>query len=128
MMKKIYLLPLALLSALILITWGCEKDKDEDYCKKFVLTAKISCEDATLCCPTDGGDCYIVNPDGANFYCDARTATPSDTDGCNAAEAAYIAKFCSKDISKTEEEIVKIELRQQFRTLMEEARTCSVCN
>lgn len=128
MMKKIYLLPLALLSALILITWGCEKDEDEDVCVLFVLTAKVSCEDATLCCPTDGGNCYIVNPEGADFYCDIEDATTSDPDGCAAAEAAYIAEFCSKGISKTEEEIVKIELRQQFRMLMEEARTYSVCN
>lgn len=128
MKKKIYLLPFALLSALILILWGCEKDKDEDVCALFVLTAKVSCEDATLCCPTDGGNCYIVNPEGADFYCDIKNATASDPDGCTAAEAAYIAQFCSKDISKTEEATVKKELRQHFNKLMKEARTQSVCN
>ncbi|MDD2277596.1 MAG: hypothetical protein PHD06_03855 [Bacteroidales bacterium] len=128
MKRKIYLLPLALLSTLILITWGCEKEKDEDVCEKFELTAKVQCGPATLCCPTDGGNCYIVNPDGADFYCDIKNATTSDPDGCAAAEAAYIAMFCSKGISNAEQEIVVKELRLHFRKLMDEARTYSVCN
>ena len=127
MKHKINFLTLALLSALILITWGCEKEEEEDVCEIFELTAK-SCGPATFCCPLDGGDCYLVNPDGEDFYCDADAATEDDPDGCAAAEAAYIAAFCSKDISKADAEIVKKEIRAHIRKLMEEARTYSVCN
>lgn len=127
MKTKIYLLPLALLSALLLITWGCEEGKtDEDVCEQFPLVVK-SCGPATLCCPTDGGNCYIVNTEGDNFYCDDKKATNSDPDGCAEAEAAYIAKYCSKSITKAEEALVINELRQHFQNLMEEARTYSVC-
>jgi len=127
MKHKIYLLPLALLSALILITWGCEKEEEEDVCEIFDITAK-SCDPATICCPLDGGNCYIVNPEGEDFYCDADAATETDPEGCDAAYTAYIEQFCPPNISKVDTEVVKKEIRAHIRKLMEEARTYSVCN
>lgn len=128
MNKKIYLIPLLLATILFAITWGCKPEEQEDVCEAFDLVAKVDCDVATICCPIDDGNCYITNPDGGeNFYCDKTKATPSDPDGCSEAEAAYIATFCTKGITKEQEAEVRYELQQHFKQLMTKARHYSVC-
>lgn len=120
MNKKVYLIPLALLFSLAFLTWSCEAEETEDYCESFDLVAKTQCGPATLCCPTDGGNCYLLNPsDGSKIYC--------NKEDCTQAENSYIDKYCSKGLSDSEVQFVKAELQQHFQKLMKEARMYSVC-
>lgn len=129
MKKKLFLIPLFVAATLMTIGWGCDRTKPEDdFCEAFPLVAKVNCDDATVCCPVDGGNCYVVNPNGGNFYCDITKATEQDPDGCDEAIQAYIDEFCSKGMTKEQEAEVKQELRQHFQTLMTKARHYSVCN
>jgi hypothetical protein len=123
MKKKIYLLPLTLLAVLALVTWSCQKDDEEDVCKKF---EPQQCEIANACCPTDGTNCYYEYGD-RKFYCDRTQATNDDPDGCNKAEDDVIAVICPP-AKAADIQLVKAQLRELTRTLMKEARMLSVCN
>lgn len=129
MNKKLILLPLTLLALLLIVNWGCEKEEEDDYCQAFDITAIApQCEIPTVCCPLDGGDCYYVNPDGADYFCDANTATPNDPDGCDGAMNSYIDEQCSTaKMSQADIEKLKVELSKFTHKLMMEVREKSVC-
>ncbi len=129
MKKKIYLLPLAMLSLLFVFTIGCEEDteEEEDLCQMFEGVPE-ECEIPTICCPVDGGDCYYVNPDGGeDYYCDADLDSEENPDGCNGAMDEYINNHCSK-MTKSTETALRADLTKFTKKLMEEARLYSVCN
>lgn len=129
MKKKIFLLPLTLIGLLLVFNWGCEKDEEEDeLCEAFDGLPEY-CEIPTICCPTDGGDCYYVNPDGDNYYCDANLATENDPDGCAQAENAYINDHCdTAKVSYAVKMQMHKDLSQFTKKLMEKAKAQCVCN
>ena len=131
MKKRIFLLPIILLASLVIFNWGCgEEENEEDLCL-FVDISEYypQCESPTICCPTDENqDCYIVNPDGENFMCDADLATEGDEDGCAEAENAYIDAYCiTGKMSASDIEGLKIQLSRQIKQLMIEASRQSLC-
>ncbi len=123
MKRKIYLLPLSLLAVFTVVTLSCQKDDEEDVCKKFEPS---QCEIANACCPTDGGNCYYEYGD-QKYYCDNNLATDLDPDGCDAAEDQVIGVICGTAKS-ADIQLVKAQLRELTRTLMKEARMLSVCH
>lgn len=124
MKRKILLLPLALLGIFALVTWGCEKDdENEEVCEKY---QPEQCEIANACCPTDGGNCYYEYGT-SKFYCDKSKATPSDPDGCDEAETQVINLICNTAKAANMAK-AKIELRALTKRLMAEARQLSVCH
>jgi len=123
MKNKIYLLPLSLLAVFTVVTWSCQKDDDEDVCKKHEIQ---QCEIVNTCCPTDGGNCYYEYGD-QKFYCDATQATPADPEGCNEAEDQVIGVICST-AKGADIQLAKVQLRELTRKLMNEARMLSVCH
>ena len=129
MKKKIFLLPLTLIGLLLVFNWGCEKDEEEDeLCEAFDGLPEY-CEIPTICCPTDGGDCYYVNPDGDNYYCDANLATENDPDGCAQAENAYINDHCdTAKVSYAVKMQMHKDLSQFTKKRMEKAKAQCVCN
>jgi hypothetical protein len=129
MNKKILFLPLLLLGVLVILNWGCEKEKD-DVCESFDALEEMypNCDIPSICCPLDGGDCYIVNPDGENYICDKTKASEDNPDGCNDAENAYINEKCATKMSAEERDGLKKELRKFRHDLMEKARIYSVCH
>jgi len=129
MRKKLLIVPFALVAILALLTWGCEKESDEDVCSLFDPSkpeVELVCEIANVCCPTDGGACYYVVGD-SNYYCDKSKATPDDPDGCNEAENQAIVALCPTATYK-QLLAVKVELNELTKKLLQEARTYSVCH
>jgi hypothetical protein len=129
-MKKIFFLPLTLLGILAIVVWSCEPiAEEEDVCQSFEVIEDLypGCEIPSICCPTDGGDCYIVNPSGDDYYCDASNATEEDPDGCAAAEDQYIDEKCTSKMSDKERENLKMDLRRFTQELMAKARANSIC-
>ncbi|MFO8021723.1 MAG: hypothetical protein R6U65_04590 [Perlabentimonas sp.] len=130
-MKKIFLLPMLLLGALAVITWSCEpEEEEEDLCYAFedILAINPTCDVPTACCPLDGGDCYYVNPDGPDYYCDADLDSDENPDGCNDAMNDYIDNHCeTAKMSGTQREKIIIELRMFTQDLMAKAKARSVC-
>ncbi|HKK60897.1 MAG TPA: hypothetical protein VJ937_15560 [Salinivirga sp.] len=128
MKKKIYLLPLSLLAIFLAFNWSCEtEDENDELCEAFDGLPEY-CEIPTICCPTDGGDCYYVNPDGENYYCDSDLATDTDPDGCAQAENAYIDDHCDTTaVTKSIRAEMHKDLSQFTRKLMQKAREQSVC-
>jgi hypothetical protein len=128
MNKKVLLLPVVLLGILMIVNWGCEKDED-DVCEKFDAIADLypSCDIPAVCCPIDGGDCYIVNPTGDDYMCNKDNATPNDPDGCDQAENDYIDEKCTSKMSAEQRKGLKKELRKFTKELMEKTRTYSIC-
>ncbi|PKP34732.1 MAG: hypothetical protein CVT98_10600 [Bacteroidetes bacterium HGW-Bacteroidetes-15] len=129
MNKKLFLFPIVLLGILAIVTWGCEKEEEDDYCQAFDITPIApQCEIPTVCCPLDGSDCYYVNPDGADYYCDASSATENDPDGCDAAMNTYIDEQCeTAKMTLADRDKIKVELSKFTRKLMLEVREKSVC-
>ncbi|MFO7863366.1 MAG: hypothetical protein R6U85_05155 [Salinivirgaceae bacterium] len=126
MKRKLLILPFMLLGAFLFFNYGCEEDKDEDdMCQAFNAVPE-QCEIPTICCPTDGGDCYYVNPDGGDYYCDAALDSEDNPDGCNTAMDNYMNDHCSK-MTKSEMVSVKADLSAFTKQLMEKARFQSVC-
>ncbi len=126
MKKKIYLLPLVLLSLLFVFTIGCEEEEEPDVCDMFEGVPE-ECEIPTFCCPYDGGDCYYVSQGGENYYCDADQATENDPDGCDPAMDEYINNHCTK-MAKSTETALRADLTKFTKKLMEKAKLYSVCN
>lgn len=115
-----------LLGAFLFFNYSCgEDDDDDDLCEAFDAVP-ASCEIPTICCPTDGGNCYYVNPDGNDYYCNSANATDNDPDGCDAAMNQYIDEQCTK-MTPAKSAAVKIDLSNFTRKLMERARLESVC-
>lgn len=123
MKRKIYLLPLSLFAIFAAVTWSCQKDDEEDVCKKF---EPAQCEIANACCPTDGSNCYYEYGD-KKYFCDKTKATSDDPDGCNAAEDQVIGVICGTAKS-ADIQLAKLQLRELTQKLMNEARMLSVCN
>lgn len=127
MNKKIYLFPIILMGAFVLFNYGCDEAEDnDDLCQAFDAVPE-SCEIPTVCCPTDGGNCYYVNPDGNDYYCDATLDSDTNQDGCNDAMANYLRDHCTK-MTKSEIASVKANLSAFTKELMQKARMYSVCN
>lgn len=132
MKKRIFLLPIVLLASLLVFNWGCgEEETNDELCEAFSLPPEYpECEIPTICCPTDEGSCYYVNPDpnGENYYCDPNTATDEYPNGCQGAENSYIDAHCAKK-SMTPEKIknLKYQLTQFTKELMVKASKNSVC-
>ncbi len=123
MKNKIYLLPLSLLAVFTVVTWSCQKDDEEEVCKKY---EPQQCEIANYCCPTDGGNCYYEYGD-QKFYCDQSQATAGDSNGCNGAIDDVIAVICPT-AKAADIQLAKVQLRELTRKLMNEARMLSVCH
>ncbi|MFO7864491.1 MAG: PKD domain-containing protein [Salinivirgaceae bacterium] len=85
-----------------------------------------NCEIPTICCPSDGSDCFYVNPDGEDYYCDVTQASDSNPDGCNEAIDNYINDHCSK-MPKSEMIPITIKMSAFTKKLLEKARRQSVC-
>lgn len=113
MKKRIFLLPLTLLAILAIVTWGCEKDKD-DVCQAW---EPPQCEILTACCPLDGGNCYYEFED-VIVYCDG--------EDCDEAMDEIISIVCPPAKSGERQE-TKLKLRELTLRLMEAARTKSLC-
>lgn len=131
MNKRIFLLPIILLATLVFFNWGCDNAQNDELCEAFDLPPGYpECDIPTICCPTDQGDCYYVNPDpdGENYYCDASTATEEFPNGCEQAENTYITEHCAKK-SMSAEQInnLKYELSKFTKQLMVEANRESIC-
>lgn len=129
-MKNIkILIPLILSGFLGLVLWGCNPKVEEDVCLAFELpTEFLACEEPTICCPLEEeGNCYIVNDEGENYYCDKTTATDADPDGCDKAEDQYIAAKCTSKMSSEEAKELKMLLRQHTKEVMTKARAYSIC-
>jgi hypothetical protein len=130
MKKKLLVMPIILLVVLVIVNWGCEKEEEDDYCQAFDITAIApQCEIPTVCCPLDGSDCYYVNPDGSDYYCDSNNATDNDLYGCDDAMNSYIDEQCETlKMSLADRDKLKIELSKFTRKLMMEVREKSICN
>lgn len=131
MKKKLLLMPAILLGILGIVNWGCEKEEEDDYCQAFeeIIAIAPQCEIPTVCCPLDGGDCYYVNPNGTDYYCDANNATENDPDGCDGAMNSYIDEQCeTTKMTLADRDKLKVELSKFTRNLMLEVREKSICN
>lgn len=114
MKKRIFLMPLTLLAILAIVTWGCEKDKD-DVCQAFEPLPV--CEIANACCPLDGGNCYYEYGD-VIVYCNGND--------CDDAENEIISIICPTASASERQEAILI-LREVTVRLMHEARAKSLC-
>lgn len=123
------LVPLFLSGLLGLVLWSCDPKVEEDVCLAFDLpTEYLACEEPTICCPLEEeGNCYIVNNEGDNFYCDKTTATDADPDGCDKAENDYITAKCTAKMSPTQAKELKMLLSQYTKEVMAKARAYSIC-
>jgi PKD repeat protein len=115
--------------------YGSDSETKEDYIEVSeeveVLCEAIegvpeNCEIPTFCCPSDGGNCFYVNPDGEDYYCDVTQASDSNPDGCNEAIDNFINDHCSK-MTKPEMVPVTNEMSAFTKKLLEKARAHSVC-
>jgi hypothetical protein len=129
MKKKIFFLPLILAGVFGIVLWSCDStSEEEDLCLAFELPDEfLTCDEPTICCPMDEGDCYIINPDGANYYCDKDLATTNDPDGCSDAEDRYINEKCTTKMSPEQTKEMKKLLNSYIKEVMEKARINSVC-
>ena len=129
MKKKIFLLPLLLAGVFGIVFWSCvPMEEEDDMCLAFELPDDyLSCDKPTICCPMDESDCYIVNPDGDNYYCDKTQATEDDPDGCSAAENNYINDKCTSKLSPEQQKELKKLLNSYIKEMMAKARNYSVC-
>lgn len=129
MKKKIFFLPLILAGIFGIVLWSCEPvTEEEDLCLAFELPDEyLSCEEPTICCPLDDGNCYIVNTDGANYYCDKTEASETDPDGCSTAEENYINDKCTAKMSPEQTKEMKMLLGSYIKEVMAKAREYSIC-
>ncbi|MDA3867979.1 MAG: hypothetical protein PF489_14705 [Salinivirgaceae bacterium] len=121
MKRNLLILPFILLGAFVFFNYSCEEEKEDDLCEAFDISEIYAqCETPTSCCPPDGGNCYYVNPDGANYMCNG--------DDCETALDNYIDDHCAKkSISNEEIKVLKAKLSVFTKQLMEKARLQSVC-
>lgn len=126
MNKKLFLIPVMLMGALVIFNSCDEAEDDDELCQAFDAVPE-QCEIPTVCCPTDGGDCYYVNPDGENYLCDATLDSDENPDGCNDAMNQYITDHCTK-MPEAKSVALKADLSKFTKQLMEKARLYSVCN
>ncbi|TLX76124.1 hypothetical protein E9993_07895 [Labilibacter sediminis] len=126
-MKKIVLLPISLLAALLFVTWGCEKDSDEDeVCLAF---DHPECASLTFSSCSDGERDYFVY-NGKNYYCD-EYFEQGDSDPCEGASDQVAADSQCQASSaqlKSGGESFNLFLLEAMQTVRSLAKETAGCN